>query len=439
MKEKLSRKALWVLVPVLVVGILVGGRAVVSAADRQEAENKAKTCVPEDAVLQGKDREDGVYKFYFFSESTGYSYEVEISRSSGEVREVETELRGGAGSQSVTFTEEDITAKVQELYPGAVVSGIQLGIDEGLYSYVVYFRSDYKYGSLELNAEDGTVLESKIKYGTLVVIPVETGNVTEDTAYLTQEEIRSRVAEAYPDSQMVSVEMDREDGRYVYEVEFFSGDRKYDLVYDALTGEVLEEESKLTNWQPSETTAASTESSETASAPSETDSGSTTAPTEGTTAGENSADSGGASQQISEEQARNIALGKAEGTNAEVYKIHLDRDDGRLLYEGKMRDDANRYEFEIDAYTGVVLKWEMEALHGGQSTSGGSSAEVISVEEASSIALGKAQAGDARITEIQLDEDDGRLIYEGEMRDSLYEYEFEIDAYTGTVIQWEVE
>ena len=37
MSKKISRKAVWVLAPVLVAGILVGGRAVVSAADRQEA------------------------------------------------------------------------------------------------------------------------------------------------------------------------------------------------------------------------------------------------------------------------------------------------------------------------------------------------------------------------------------------------------------------
>ena len=35
--------------------------------------------------------------------------------------------------------------------------------------------------------------------------------------------------------------------------------------------------------------------------------------------------------------------------------------------------------------------------------------------------------------------DDGRLVYEGEMRSGAAEYEFEIDAVTGAVLSWEVE
>ena len=447
MSKQISRKVVWVLAPVLVAGILVGGRAVVSAADRQEAENKARTYVPEDAALQGKERDDGAYKFHFYSESTGYSYEVEISRSSGEVREVESELRGGTGSSNVSLTEADIQGRVREWYPEAEISGMQLGQDDGLYSYEVYFRADDKYGSLELNAAEGTLLESKIKYGTPVVIPAETSNVTADTSYLSEEEIRNQVAGAYPDSQLVAVEMDRDDGRYVYEVEFFSGGWKYDLVYDALTGEVLKEESEQTNWQPAETAAAPAESAEETPASTETQVPESSAAASG---GENRTETGAASgtsgQPVSEEKAREIAIGKASAENPDadwsgsITKIRLDRDDGRLLYEGELRSGAIQCEFEIDAYTGVVLKWETEVKGNPQNgQSAGADAQTIGQDAASAIALGKAQAGDAWIVEIQLEEDDGRLLYEGEMRDSSYEYEFEIDAYTGTVIQWEVE
>lgn len=445
MKKKISKKVLWALVPVLAAGVLVGGRAVVSAAERQEAENMAKTCVPADAVLQGKETEEGTYKFYYYAESTNTSYEVEISRSSGEIRELETDLRDGVGAQEATLSEEEIQTRVQELYPGAQISGMQLGQDDGLYSYEVYFRADDKYGSLELNAGDGTLLESKIKYGTPVVIPAGTGTVTSDTSYLSKEDIQNLVSEAYPDCQLVAVEMDWENGRYVYEVEFFAGDRKYDLDYDALTGEVLAEESKPTNWRPAETSASQAETGGETSSSQQTAAASETAGTQsgnGETAAQSTETTAAGSsnqQQISEEQAREIALARAEAANPEILQLHLERDDGRLLYEGKMQDDASQYEFEIDAYTGVVLKWETEVRYTGQNASGGGSAAVISMEDASSIVLGKAQGGDAWIVEIQLDEDDGRLIYEGEMRDSTYEYEFEIDAYTGTVIQWEVE
>ena len=45
----------------------------------------------------------------------------------------------------------------------------------------------------------------------------------------------------------------------------------------------------------------------------------------------------------------------------------------------------------------------------------------------------------ARILEIELDRDDGRTYYEGEAYANGYEYEFEVDAYTGAIIEWEVD
>ena len=411
MKKKISKKVVWVLVPVLAVGVLLGGRAAVSAADRQEAELKAKSYVPEDAVLQGKETDDGMYKFTYYAESTRTEYEVEIRRSSGEIRELETELLGGRGSQSAALTEEQVAARTQELYPGAEISGLQLGEDDGLYSYEVYFRAEDKYGSLELNAEDGTLLESKVKFGTPVVIPAETSNVTADTSYLGEEAIRSQVAAAYPGSQMIEVEMDREDGRYVYEVEFFTDGWKYDLALDALTGETLKEEREQTNWRPSETAAASETAAETAAqetaaaaeteAPAEISGGQTPQGQESqgqASQGQTSSGQTGTVGQepLGEAQAMEIALGKAGSEHPEVdwsgsiTELHLDRDDGRLLYEGEMRSGAVQCEFEIDAYTGVVLKWETEVKGNSQNgQSAGTGAETIGTEAASSIALGK--------------------------------------------------
>ena len=40
-------------------------------------------------------------------------------------------------------------------------------------------------------------------------------------------------------------------------------------------------------------------------------------------------------------------------------------------------------------------------------------------------------------SELELDEDDSRLIYEGELFYDNTEYEFQIDAYSGAVLEWE--
>lgn len=65
---------------------------------------------------------------------------------------------------------------------------------------------------------------------------------------------------------------------------------------------------------------------------------------------------------ISESEARKIALEKAELKETELVweKIKLDHEDGKLVYEGELYSRTSEYEFEIDAESGKVLKWESE-------------------------------------------------------------------------------
>ena len=42
-------------------------------------------------------------------------------------------------------------------------------------------------------------------------------------------------------------------------------------------------------------------------------------------------------------------------------------------------------------------------------------------------------------TEFKLEVDDGRVLYEGEMRSGWMEYEFEIDAVTGAILDWDAD
>ena len=41
--------------------------------------------------------------------------------------------------------------------------------------------------------------------------------------------------------------------------------------------------------------------------------------------------------------------------------------------------------------------------------------------------------------ELKLERDDGRTVYEGEMRSGRTDYEFTIDAYTGAVLEYDME
>lgn len=79
----------------------------------------------------------------------------------------------------------------------------------------------------------------------------------------------------------------------------------------------------------------------------------------GVNSGNGSGSRGGAADvAISLEEARDIALARVEGATASNISIELDRDDGWYVYEGEIFYNGMEYEFEIDADSGNILKWE---------------------------------------------------------------------------------
>lgn len=58
------------------------------------------------------------------------------------------------------------------------------------------------------------------------------------------------------------------------------------------------------------------------------------------------------------ERAKSIALKRVPG--ARITKIKLDYENGRPVYEGEMHKGGWEYEFDIDAVTGNIIKWEKD-------------------------------------------------------------------------------
>ena len=143
-----------------------------------------------------------------------------------------------------------------------------------------------------------------------------------------------------------------------------------------------------------------------------------------------------ASAKISAEEAKQIALRKAPA-GAVITDFDLDHDDGRWIYEIELHSGSTEIEADIDAATGAVIKWE-EDIDDDEDDLISVPNLPISAEEAKQIAQSKAPAG-AVITDFDLDKDDGRWVYEIELRKGNLEYEAKIDANTGAVIKWEAE
>ena len=63
----------------------------------------------------------------------------------------------------------------------------------------------------------------------------------------------------------------------------------------------------------------------------------------------------------------------------------------------------------------------------------------ITLEEAVQLVLDRVPGASSEDVRIQLEEEDGRQVYEGEVICNRAEHEFEIDAATGDFIQWSVD
>ncbi len=130
-------------------------------------------------------------------------------------------------------------------------------------------------------------------------------------------------------------------------------------------------------------------------------------------------------------EAKKIALDKAgeKEKNVDFTKAKLTTNDGVKVYEIEFESDTYEYEFEINAKTGKIIEWDKAKK------------EIITLAEAKKVALKKAGLSSKTVTytKAKLTKDDGDQIYEIEFTYNGYEYEFEIDAEDGTVIDWDKE
>ena len=63
---------------------------------------------------------------------------------------------------------------------------------------------------------------------------------------------------------------------------------------------------------------------------------------------------------IGEEKAKEIAISRVSGAKrSDVVRIKLDKENGRVVYEGKILYNYTEYKFDIDALTGEILSWEV--------------------------------------------------------------------------------
>lgn len=191
---------------------------------------------------------------------------------------------------------------------------------------------------------------------------------------------------------------------------------------------------------------------------------------------------GNGGSDIGRDAALEAALNDAGVSESDTSRLQVseERDDGRKIYEIRFDVGQTEYDYEILASDGQVISSDIDSSReasagnagtGAQSTTqtdgtgqstaqddaaqqnteqaenaqnqqsgAANNAEVaVSLEEASAIALEKVPGATENDLRIELDYDDGRYRYEGDIIYQQVEYDFEINADTGEVIEWSEE
>ena len=127
---------------------------------------------------------------------------------------------------------------------------------------------------------------------------------------------------------------------------------------------------------------------------------------------------------ITKDEAKEIALNHANVTNITNYEIELDDN----KYEIEFKANNKEYDYEINATTGKIIKYSIDNNYKKPNP-------IISKDEAKQIALDHANV--TNITNYEIELDDNK--YEIEFKANNKEYDYEINATTGKIIEYEID
>ena len=270
----------------------------------------------------------------------------------------------------------------------------------------------------------GTAAGAAIMIGALTltgVFPAFAADITADKA---KEIAMSHAGVEEKDVAHIRAKKDYENGQQVYEVEFYTSDYKeYDYEIAAADGAIIAYDYDAEYWQ-------------------------------------NDVSQEGEAVDLEGAKAAALADAGLKAEDVTFFKTESDWDDGRQIYEIEFyTSDGTEYDYEISAAGGQVISCDFDAEHNGKRTQAGqqngqqkasrgnaagetsASADEITQDETKAIALEQAGLGESQVSRIRIhrDRDDGRTVYEGSFVSGETEYEFEISASDGRILEWDRE
>ena len=322
-----------------------------------------------------KDGETQHYDIEFFTEKYDYSYEIDAF--SGAVLDVSMEalFDKPQASSGIGAGDQQTAGQPGQDQSGQQTAG-QPGQDQSNQPTPGQSGQDQ---SNQPNSGQQGLLDLE----TVKALALADAGVKADAAVFTQSELKW------------------EDGVQVYELEFHASEAEYDYEIDAVTGAIISKDAEG-RWN----------------------------------------NQGGP---VDLEGAKAVALADAgvKAADAVFRKSELEWKDGVKVYDIEFYTSEAEYDYEIDASTGSVLDKSMELFenHVPSADLQGSAGSYIGVDQAKAIAVSNSgfKAEDVIFTKTKLERDKGSVRYEVEFYKDRMEYEYSIDAYTGSILEYESE
>lgn len=252
-------------------------------------------------------------------------------------------------------------------------------------------------------------------------------NATSSSPKLSAEEIKTMVASQYP-GEVTKLELKKDQNNAVYELEIVGDGKEYDVTLDGNSGEVLyltekdilgkKDNSQTDNTQNGKQEVTRTEGK----------------PLSDKQQQKRQRDRDG--EFIGICKAAEIADQQHAGMLEEV---ELEYDNGTYYYEAKMRNDHQKVKYKIDAQNGELMKTKTEQKNNKSSTVEQAKKQgkaMISFCQAKEIAT---EEHPGSVVEIELETEDGKLVYDVTIYDDDSKVSVEIDALTGEIIVIEID
>ncbi|MHB1483765.1 MAG: PepSY domain-containing protein [Saccharofermentanales bacterium] len=362
-----------------------------------QAKHIARQHVSESAEFVTYYKDKNIYTIKYFDKNQQERIEIEVDINGNKIRKMQTQKIILTEAITITPDNKGLIKIVENENPGASIKIIDPSDYPGKKYVTLAFTAPDLRGLYMIDPLNGSVLARTIKFSKPVAIPLSLGD--ENTGFLSLQEFKQIGEQKVHGSVFQDLDIIYSDGNFNAEIDLYLGGIKYKLVIDACNGKEItykfykDEWNEFGEWDPEElvipllnivnfddsltfsnyfispvpsltdtnkSTVSSTSIPPTPTISPPTPSILPVKPTKAIAIPTKTPEPTKmqAPKIIDIDGIRTLVLKRLPGAN--ISTIDLDEDRNRLLYKGNAKSGDIEVEFEIDAYTGIFIEWDVE-------------------------------------------------------------------------------